>query len=294
MDTKRFHNPEYKKQINAVRTHHRAAAPLPENPFGKFLFAIGLRTWLHKTIALLILAALVYLVYFAKFLMINEVQVAGADSALAGQLQENFQQYKHSYVNLLPQKNILFFSESGFTDYLLAHDYSITSVQSIKKKLPNILLIDVLPRVPAFTIQNGNNFYILNSDGKVSNQISASDANKYPIIIDSADSAINSGDEFLNQTKYAFLDYINQNFAKKTLIPLDHFEIPGKASSDLIVYAKPGFRVMFNTNSDPADYLNRFYTLWVNLTPDQKNQLVYFDLRFDQNAYGCYKGSKCD
>lgn len=298
MDTKRFNQPEYKSQIQGARKYKREVHNAPEKLSQRLLYYLGLDTWQRKTLAFLIFAFFVYCIYFASFFKLNSIEVSGADAQATVGIEENFNEYIQKYrVGIFPRKNIFFFGTRSFTQYLLDNNYQVAAVLEIQRKPLHKVLVNIDQRTPEFVLEQGVNRYILNSDSTIGSAITeeqlALDFKGFKKVFDSAAEEIKSGEKFLDSQKNDFLQYLNDNVEKKMSLGIESFEVPGRASDQLIVHLKKGFVVYFNSTTDSKLFLDRFYTLWIQLNPDQQNRLAYFDLRFEKNAYACFKGDKC-
>ncbi|MBU6447364.1 hypothetical protein KGQ24_00795 [Patescibacteria group bacterium] len=335
MDTKRFHNPQYKSQIQAARNYKRQARVRPEGRLQAVLYHLGLGSWKNRAIAVLILGLLVYLIYFAGFLKVKGIDVTGADLNVTAQVQNEFNSFIRGRVGLVfPESNILFFSKSKFTQYLLSSNYGVASVTGIKKHLFGGISLQISQRFPLYVLEiasqqtqavptqqsapaapvNSNktsgtpgkpasvqqqpsavpmNYYILNSDSTIGSQITADQIGQLIPLVDTAQDQIKPGDKFLNGGQNDFLNYINSNANPKLSLDVVSYQVPGRASNQLIVYFKQGFKVLFNSSTDPQEYLGRLQKIWLQLSQQQQSTLVYLDLRFENNAYACYKGSPC-
>lgn len=294
MDTKRFHNPEYKRQINANRTYRRAADPRPEGRLVKFLHRVGLKNPVRQFFALLVFLFLVYLGFFAKFLRVENLQIKGATPEEQNQIQNIFDEYRQKNLYfILPQKNTLFFNEGAFAEYLMNRDYQISSITSIKKSFFNNIEIEIKQRVPAFVLQAGNGTFILNSDGAISEQIQDNPDILLNRIILTDGSSVSQGHIILDNSKNSFLTYLNDNFKNKTGLEIKNYDLANKDTDQIVLVTKSNFSIYFNFNTSPEEYLNKFWMIWSSLTPEQQQKLFYADMRFNQNAYFCYRGDGC-
>lgn len=293
MDVKRFKSSEYKRKIQAVRGYKREVNPLPETAWQKFLYFIGLGTVFRRVIFFIFLVFLTYIIYFANFLIIKQPEISGAERGDAEHINNVFQQYKRKFVFIFPQKNILFFSPQRFGSYLQTKHYKVAAVKSIKRKLWNHISIEVVLRVPAYVLQNKENFYILSSDGSIAARANQSEQSKYLMIVDNVDNQINLGEKFYDQKKYGFLSYMVENLPGKIFLQIQQFETSGKLSNDLVIVAQNDIRFYFDNTTDPAKFLDRLFTLWMSITPEQQKKIAYIDLRYDPKAYVCYKTDKC-
>lgn len=293
MDTKRFHSPQYKRQIHANRTHKRVSSPRPETKLQRVLYSVGLGSRKSKVWTLLVLALLAYLTYFAKFLFLESPVVSGADQTQSVEIAKHLAAYTQTYMYALPQKNILFFNESSFTKYLLERDLQISSIVDIKRRPFNKLHIEVVQRVPVYAFLNKGIHYILNSDGNISYMASEQEAQAYPLIVNTANEDVVEGEKILSEEKKSFLSYMNANFEKEMSTAIEKFEMPGKASEQVTIVSKKGYMAYFDSQKDPETYLERLFAVWVALTTEQQSRLYYVDLRFEKGAYGCYRNDPC-
>jgi len=292
VDTKRFHDPGYKRQVRARRSYSRPVRKLPETTAEKFFYAVGLGTWFRKILAGFILLLILYLIYFAPFLQIKELTVLGADQFAAAGIQQRFNDFSKRFRFGFPERNIIFFQTGVFGKKILASDPDVSSVISVKRKTLRQIEITVDQRLPAFNLQVQNNFYILNSDGTIGSPTQTANSN-LGTIIDTADQSVTPGQRLFSADKAGFLQYINANFSAQTQGQIDHYAVPGIASSDLILFTKSGAKIYFDSTMDPKTDLQRFFTIWSGLNPAQRAKIGYVDLRFDPKAFLCFQTDPC-
>ena len=291
MDTNRFKTPDYKRQVRAISEHRRPIKKLPESGWDRFLFAIGLSSWPRRIAVLFAFALAIYLIYFAPFLRVTKLEVQGADAAASSGITARFQEFLRQYAYGFPERNILFFSGARF-QRKLAGDFDVSAVKSISRKPLHSVVVEVVQRAPLFNLQTAGQFYVLNSDGIIGNKLDAPNP-QLLTVIDTATDEIKSGQALFNPQKAAFISFMNSDFTSQTQAEIDHFEIPGTASTDLIILTKAGAKALFDNTTDPGTSLQRFFTIWAQLSPDQRNNVAYLDLRFDPKAFLCYKTDPC-
>ena len=294
MDTKRFHSTDYKRQVSSRRTYSRPVRKPAEGFWPVFFDRIGLGTWLRKILAVVVLGVLVYLIYFAKFLKIDAINISGtaAGGSVAQGISANFNKFAGQYVYGLPENNILFFDAARFKRGLLASDFDVSSVSSVRRASLHAIAITIVPRAAAFNLAIQDNFFVLNSDGVIGSALAGPNSN-LKTVIDTADQNLTPGQSLFSPDKAAFLEYVDQNFSSEIQASIDHYEIPGVASSDLILFTQSGAQALFNSSGDPKVSLQRFFTIWSGLTADQHAKVAYIDLRFDPKAFLCYQGTAC-
>ncbi len=294
MDTKRFNHPEYKRQIRAVRNYHREVPLRPEKVPARILYFLGLGSAKRKALALVFLALVIYLIYFAKFFQLTEIKINGADSAAAATIRDNFTEYTKSYLGrILPQKNILLFNGQRFINYLLSNNYQVAAVERLHRHLPHTLEITVFQRTPQYLLENGANFFILNSDSTIGSQVAGDQGNGLLPFKDSAEEQLNSGEKLLDQGRNEFLRAIIKALQQQLSLKATAFELPGRAADQIFVYTDKGYKILLSFASDSAKDIEHLSQIWLQLSPEQQAQVAYIDLRFDKNAYLCYKNQPC-
>jgi cell division septal protein FtsQ len=308
VDTRRFHHPEYKKQISAVRHHKRRVVQKPEGKFGWLIHKLGLDSWKRRLFLLLLFGIFVYLTYFAAFMNLGPVEIKGAESVLAEEITQAYERQKQERLfYILPQKNILYFSSSQFKHKLISENLKVGKVERVNKRIVKgpSLEVRVWQRNPKYTLINQARHFVLNEDGVVGTEIivltepeisaqqSSAEELITPQVINLADEEIQPGQTFLDQQKQSFLNKLDLEIAAILGSKPVRYEIPGKGSDQISVFVERGIRLDFNSTSDPAVYLERLRSLWQNLPPEQQAILDYVDLRFDPNAYLCYRTEKC-
>ena len=294
MDTNRFHNPKYKKQINAVRGYRRQPRRVPETKFLKFLETIQLGTLARQIAVVLLIGVFVYLIYFAPFLSALEVRVTGANESVANHIQVQYQEYLHGKRwNLFPNKNIIFFSPREFSEHIVKTNFEVARVNSIQKHVDRTVSVEVLQRVPAYIWETRGKAYILNTDGNIGSEAASEDLVKYVRIIDTTNIEIQAGQRVYELNRIQFLDYLKDNMGTKFAAPLERFEVHYDNSSRLTAFTKNGVKIYFDLNTNPEEYLEKLFTLWTNLTPDQQKRLYYIDMRFASNVYVCLQNDPC-
>jgi hypothetical protein len=299
MDLKRFNNPKYKKQISAVRGYKRQARSLPEGRFQKFLHLIKMGNWVTQLAIVFVLAALIYLVYFAPFLRVLNVRITGANDSVAPKIQSQFDEYiKQSRWKVFPQRNIVLFSSGNFADYILKNNVEVAEIRSVKKDIDGSVAVNVLQRVPALIYQSSGRDYVLNTDGNLGTEIGGIEKVCAPgsvscFISDLSSKDLSPGQVIFSPDRVDSITYIRDNFQPKFNVAIDHFEMSSSDSESVTILTKNNFSIYLNVSKSSEENLQKLFTLWNNLSPDQQKKLYYIDMRFSPNAYVCLKGDQC-
>ena len=297
MDTKRFNRPDYKRKIQANRNHKRQIQTNKKTPEIRSIFKdFTFFTWVQTAFWVFFVGVIIYLSYFAHFIQISNLQISGADTNEVPAIQTAFASFiEQNAFDILPQKNILFFKKSAFANYLLKQDSKILAVDSVQKKLWNTIDVQIAQRVPAFYITANGDFYIIDNEGVVSSQtLSYDTTSNLRLIEDHATENFGLGNQVFTKQSADFLVYVDSQF-NPMIAPeqTDHYEINGVSTNNLTLVTKDGMFFYFDLSSDPKMVMQHLFSLWASLTPAQQKDVVYIDMRFDQNAYVCYKGAPC-
>ncbi len=294
MDTRRFHHPEYKKQINAIRHHKRRVVYKPETPWRQLLFFFGFGTWKRQLLAFLVLVGFIYLSFFAPFMLLSRIEVAGATDPLKEAITNAYNGRVNSRrLFVFPQSNLMFFDTGDFRKQLAREQFDIAKVKKANKSLIKgaHVSVQIEQRQPAYALTHFGAKYVIYRDGFVGSEIA--DSQGLIELVDMADEEIISGTYFLTDEKQQFINAINDNLKTAIGLEVSKYELPGRGSSELIVYTKTGSKILLDTEVSADIHLERLRLLWGQISPDRQRQLVYIDLRFDPNAYVCFRFDPC-
>ena len=292
--TKRFYTPDYKRRVNDARRYKRERPKVAENPERR----ATVRRWLIGLGISILVAGIAYLVYFARFLRVNNLYLSGANSELAPQIQSQFNQFTESYRHLLPQKNILFFSSSAFAAEL-RKDGLVEPTIAIKKQYWHGIKVSVVQRTPMFLMNDGPTRILLSSDGFVTTILQPNDIvpqGLATITDDSSDDANNvpaPATPGLNQQQIKFIVFMQNNLPADTQIQPVSYEISSRASEYLDVHTSGGFTLMFDTSMDVKTAIQRLETVLQQPAQQNRAKIAYIDLRFDPKVYVCASGQSC-
>jgi cell division septal protein FtsQ len=292
--TKRFYTPDYKRRVNNARRYKRERPKVAENPER----TAAIRRWIIGAAILILVAGIAYLIYFAKFLRVNNLYLSGANSELAPQIQNQFNQFTKSYRHLLPQKNILLFSSSAFATEL-RKDGLVEPAIAIKKQFWHVIKVSVTQRVPMFIMSDGQSRLLLSGDGFVTTILQPNDTVPSGLAAITDDS---SGDAYslpaaatpgLNQQQIKFIVFMQSNLPAVTQIQPVSYEISSRASEYLDVHTVGGFTLMYDVGMDPKTAMERLQTVLQQPAQQNRAKIAYIDLRFDPKVYVCVLGQPC-
>jgi hypothetical protein len=293
----RFQNSRFKHRLSEARGYKR---PLRNRPVSKgefFLSKIGLGSWFSRFATLLVFLLLIYLVFvpnvfFVKQTMVNISQ--GDDKSTVENLVNSYLSKKLPW----PQKNLILLSKAGLKEFLLKNDQKILAVNSISKKFPSTLILNISPRLDEFAVEtaSGTDFSIAN-DGLTTGEIYPDASGTLPsaltsVKLDNSDGLI-IGHQAFSQNQINFLNLVQNQLPEIAKSSVDYFELAGLQIPDLTVYFKSGFKIILGLNSDSTQTLSRLKLLFSQLASTDIGKLYYIDMRFGDSGYVCYKGTPC-
>lgn len=157
----RFRNKQFNQRLKTARTYKRPIRPPAESAYENFLVSIGLGSKWKRYLLVVVLAGLIYLVYFPNFLSIKKIEILGTDDNGTQIIEKQVEQYFQSTKIWNPQKNLVLLSKSELQQELkgLAN---VDSVISIKKSFKSqTLTISVLSKYSKFLVSVNDSHQVL-------------------------------------------------------------------------------------------------------------------------------------
>jgi cell division septal protein FtsQ len=293
----RFQNSRFKHRLQEARGYKRSARNKPLGAGGIFLSMVGLGSWFSRFFTLLIFLLLIYLVFIPNVFFVKHVAINGAQTEDKSAIETLVNSYLSKKLPW-PQKNLVLLSKPGLKEFLLKNDQKILAINSINKKLPATLIINITPRINQFVIQtaSGTDFFVSN-DGLVTNEAYLAASGTLPsnltfIKLDDSEGLV-IGNRVFEQNQIIFLLRMQDQLADVVKSPIDFFELASFKTTDLSVYFKTGPKVILSLNSNADQALGRLKLLFSQFSDIDIKKLYYVDMRFGNNGYVCYKGTTC-
>jgi hypothetical protein len=326
----RFQSAQFNRKLGEARNYRRTAKPLPEGGFQLFLTKIGMGSRWSQAGAVILLLAILYLVYVPNFLSVNKIEIHGlgeSDRVVAeGTVREAIS--TAPFYN--PQRNLLFLSKERITKALVEQG-SVFGINKIEKEFfSRTLIVDVQPKVEAFTLLNGTKLYSVYNDGAIKDEL----AIDYQSWLEKSPSNTikikNSALLSLKRTDH----FLSLDFAQRLLTMRDDFQkllgrVPtyielqlptptqvvnpenGEISyqpldlplpiSPIEVRAyltinegKPQtYYMLFDMGQDVTQAVERLQLLLSQTAPERYQQLAYIDMRLPNKSFICLIGAPC-
>lgn len=281
---RRFRRPEFQKRLERARRYQRAA-----------ISAAAKKTaWLW--VAGAVCLGLFYFLFISGFFLIQQAVIA-ENSVSAEQIEEVLQRLSRDRWFLIPKNHLIFLNRAIFLEELKRELPQIRALKAYRRILPNKIELAIEERAGAFVWQTANDYYLVDQDGVVFQEIANYSPATYQeiLIIDRTGSPVKIGDVleaanvfgFIKKVKSLWPGIINQTSYAS-------FALPGLRSLDVFAKTGIGFEVYFDLGRDAKIQLeNLNLVLTQPIKPETYAGLSYIDLRLSNIAYYCYKDSPC-
>jgi cell division septal protein FtsQ len=296
----RFQRQNFQQKLDQARTYKRASKTFPTGSGEAFLIKIGLGSWISRIIVVLILGCVVWIIYVPNFLYIKKIQISGLNSTQTIAAEQKVNDY-FNINKIWPQKNLLILSKNRLGNYLLREDSDILYVDSVKKKLPNTLQLNLIPRFNQFVLQTAGGLYALSNDGKVAAQLTESDlqstsspySNLIKITVAKEQNTLEIGQNYLSLNLVDTLNTLIVKIPETLKTNVQSFEMQTPDDLNLNVQLTSGYKLILDTKSDLSGIWQKLGVLFSNISPQDQSKLFYVNMTIPERAYVCFKGQPC-
>lgn len=262
--------------------------------------------------SLFALGVTAYIFFIPNFLFIRTVLVTGGSQELQTQVQGQVQNYvAHNRINLLPQKNLLFFKPEPLREFLLATNPSVYQVKKIDKKYWHTVEVEIVPRSPTYLLQSPRGTFIVSNDGVVLSAVNGPlDAAGFLVVTTNSPEEVMLGKPYFSEPLLQILAVIPEQVAEKISLRVHSVELvsvyvgPSSTqmlpSRDIIVYTEKDpqgvyapFKIILDIQSNIAETFERLQLLLSQQSPDRLKNLSYIDMRFKQKGFICLENAPC-
>lgn len=259
---------------------------------------IGLSSTLSKTLTILALCLVVYIVYIPNFLFVKNITLSGLNENQLGSVKNTTAEFLNKHLPW-PQKNLLLLSKNKLTDFLLQNNQNILSVEKIEKDFPNGLKIYILPRVDRFAANTPNGIFTIANDGLIKNQLaenlnaSTTLPNGLILIKLNTKETIFAGKNAFPKSTAEFLTQAYAQLPKIIKSPVESFELSQAPDYDITALTSSGLKIYLDLKSDLPKILQRLDLVFSQISEPEKNNLSYIDMRFTEKSFVCQKNQPC-
>lgn len=318
----RFQHGTFAKQLDRQRRYRRKARFVPISLPDRFLARFGLNSRFKQALAALVLAGVIYGLYFPNYLTITQVEIKGLNEEVAKNIQDRAWQAIHHAPFYNPQQNLWVLNPKLIRGVIL-QDQRVFAVNQIKKRYrEHTLVIEATPRTERFLVSTPERVYDVYNDGLLKgvaglgvDQWRNESAPRMIKLQLPGDLQNPSGDlinadwvnrleqiaDYLHQHNLPALKYISFGDVLESADAIETMPtatiaspvIPEELALQLTKPDGGSFTVKLDPRGELSPALERFKLL-LNQTPAERlNQVVYIDLRLKERGYLCLNGSPC-
>lgn len=293
----RFRRPEFQQKLARARKFQRQAEPVPQGLWLSFLRRLGLRSVLARVFALLLILGVAYLLAFSPIFLVRKVTLAAGTDSEAAQIRAVLGKMEQTRKYLIPSNSIFLLNRSDLLRAIQRDLPAIRQLSDFALEFPDGVKLGIKKREPQYVWQSGSNYYFLDQDGVVFQQIAgyASTTYSQTLIADRTAQTVQVGEDLGIKPILQFIQTLQNLWAQQ--VPetaFASFSLPTTLSLDLFVKTSSGFQVYFDLNRPVRPQLaNLHLLLSQEIKPETYSGLSYIDLRLPTVAYYCYKDAPC-
>lgn len=292
----RFRRPEFQKKLQYARSFQRKAEPVLAGFWPRALKTLGLGSIFARSFSLAVVLALVYFFTLSPVFLVKKIDLQ-TEGLSQGQITSVLDRMQKHRVYFIPSNDIFIMSQKRFFDALKSDFPQIRRLTAFRRIFPDRIQLGVELRQPLYVWGTGQNFYFLDQDGVVFQQLADYNPTTYSqvLIADQAAEPVTVGEQMGIRPALDFIAGLKAVWSREiTQTNFVSFVLPGVASPDLIMKTGIGFEVLFDL-SRSTDHQVAALNLLLNreIKPETYTGLSYIDLRLPSTAYYCYKDAPC-
>lgn len=305
----RFQQHSFLRQVQDARAYRRTAPPLPakNNRWWTKFWVLALASGLG------VLGVAYYILFVPNILFVQTVTVAGVEGEALEGIKKTAQEYIETKTYaILPRQNKLLLNTQELTQYILQQHEHVLGVSEVRQAwFSRELAITIVPRVEQFLLEYGFRKFVVSSDGVVVKEIFEAVPNgNYLRLTTLAQNTPRLQETVLSAQALLALNTLRAEFFSATGVGIDYVELLGLLDKqvsgsylsvqELVVHTYPhserklpGFKILFDVNSDPGEALANVGLLLSNSPKDRLGQLAYIDMRFKNRGFICLANTAC-
>lgn len=231
-------------------------------------------------LAVVFFSGIFYLVGFLPYLQVKEVKVSGNQKVPAQDLISASETGIAKNFLSLKSRSIILACPDKINRTIL-ENYPLIKEVTVKKDLPDSLLITVKERSPAAILAWGDGYYYIDEEGIAFEKIPGKDQKNLEIINQASSLEVKLGQEALGGDLLSRILKIKNEFNKDLQLPLEKAVVVSEQRLD--IKTTEGWTAYFNLKGDMDWQLTELKAvLEIKIPPQKRRNLQYIDLRFDK------------
>jgi len=242
--------------------------------------------------------AVIYVLFFSRFLMIKYVAVEGAVNTDPETIKEIAQkEMEGQYANCLEKSNIILFNKEKIKEEV-SKKFRIIDRVEIKRKFPEEIVITISEKDPALIVSSANACFIADKKGLIFDEAACSgkylEQENLSILINESNKEIILGENYIDAEYVNFILSIRNGIESDLGISLEkEMRTPSVISSDIKLRTKEEWDIFLNEKLGVEKELEMLQVVLENkLNAEQRKNLEYIDLRTESKVYYKFKNSE--
>ncbi|MBI4812615.1 hypothetical protein HY798_04255 [Candidatus Falkowbacteria bacterium] len=236
--------------------------------------------------ALLLIAALLWFIFFSNFFNIKTVEIEGVKRISPADAENLvWQQTGERRFMIGSQKNIILFDAAELTS-LLKGNYGFKNL-AVKKKLPGSIFIKLEESEYAAIWHENDKYYYVDNEGTIITEVNPLDidAKNYILIDWEGGSKISNGKIGDEQARIAYIIKLAEEFKNnKRGMEIERFSLDNNGNS-VKMAVKGGPVIYFNARDDMNKQVAKLFVLSDEKLKDDFYKKAYIDLRYGDKVY---------
>lgn len=203
--------------------------PVYENPYFERKnpgFVLRLIRNPKKALLILLIFGLFYFLFYASYFKINQVDIQGLQELTHDQVRyEVNKAFVLRRFVILRQSNLFVYNSKAAKD-MLWNTFALEEI-SIKKRLPNRIVVTIKEKIPNLTLINKDHYFYLDLKGTVTHIVPKEEVKEhFPVVLDLNERTIRLKNKILPEKTIDAIFELNESFPAKTNSDIEQFRIP--------------------------------------------------------------------
>jgi cell division septal protein FtsQ len=157
---------------------------------------------------------------------------------------------------------------------------------SIKSQFPHTLIIEVEPKIPAFVWQEGDKYFLVDNEGRVTTPIILSQNEwNLPTVSGATTTIFQLQDKLVSQEMVNYIKGFAQKFDKANVgLVLDRYIIPDLGGREIRIITKDGWKIIILIDKIAEKTIEDLKYLLTTKFKDQKPK-EYLDMRLEDRIF---------
>lgn len=235
-----------------------------------------------------------YVLLFADYLKINNINISGTEELSSQDLQQKIQDSVNGkYLNFIPKNNFLFVSKNRIENLLTGQYKKIRSV-SVIKKFPDTFSVSIDERKALLVWCSSDKCYLLDENGTAYSEADFSSPeltqNNLIQIIDNSATIVSIGEKVIDQNYEQYALAIKDGISRAGYEMVDQSWTPSRMSNEINVRTLQCFDLYFSTQFPLETALDNLALIVKKEIPEEKkSELAYIDLRNESKVFYKFK-----